>query len=47
MIGYVQGMSYLASVLLLYVDEEEDAFICLANLINRPTTTDFYQLQVS
>lgn len=43
-IGYVQGMSYLAAMLLLYMDEDQ-AFICLANLIDRRGNLDFYGLQ--
>jgi hypothetical protein len=34
-IGYVQGMSYLAAVMLLYMDTFP-AFCCLANLLNSP-----------
>jgi len=34
-IGYVQGMSYLAAVMLLYMDTFP-AFCCLANLLNTP-----------
>jgi hypothetical protein len=39
------GMSYLAAVLLLYL-EEMPAFIALANLLDRRVTMDFYGLQV-
>lgn len=31
-IGYVQGMSYIGAILLLYMEKEE-AFICLSNLL--------------
>ncbi|XRB21580.1 TBC1 domain family protein [Pseudoscourfieldia marina] len=34
-VGYVQGMSYLAGMLLLYCRDEATAFLCLANLLNR------------
>merc|ERR1719431_2189768 len=40
-IGYVQGMSFLAAVLILNLDEAE-AFIMFANLINRPVLSAFY-----
>jgi hypothetical protein len=32
-IGYSQGMSFLAAVLLLYLDETVDAFACFANML--------------
>ncbi|XP_066154904.1 TBC1 domain family member 12-like [Euwallacea fornicatus] len=34
-IGYVQGMSYIAAILILNMDAC-DAFICFANLLNQP-----------
>lgn len=34
-VGYVQGMSFLAAILILNMEPVE-AFICFANLINRP-----------
>ncbi|GJQ67719.1 hypothetical protein Trydic_g16540 [Trypoxylus dichotomus] len=34
-VGYVQGMSYIAAVLILNM-EQLDAFICFANLLNKP-----------
>lgn len=34
-VGYVQGMSYIAAILILNM-EQYDAFICFANLLNRP-----------
>lgn len=34
-VGYVQGMSYIAAVLILNMDQY-DAFVCFANLLNRP-----------
>ena len=43
-IGYVQGMSYLAAILLLYLDDFE-AFTCLANLLNRPVHMSFYKME--
>jgi len=43
-VGYVQGMSYLAAVLLLYMDEL-DAFKCLVNILNRRNNMDFYLLK--
>ena len=43
-VGYVQGMSYLAAVLLLYMDEL-NAFKCLVNILNRRNNMDFYLLK--
>lgn len=43
-IGYVQGMSYLAAILLLYLDDYT-AFTCLANLLNRPVHMAFYKME--
>lgn len=34
-VGYVQGMSYIAAILILNM-EQYDAFICFANLLNQP-----------
>lgn len=34
----VQGMSYVAAIFLLYM-EEFDTFCCMANLLNRPVRT--------
>ncbi|XP_044268915.1 TBC1 domain family member 12-like isoform X2 [Tribolium madens] len=34
-VGYVQGMSYIAAILILNMDPF-DAFICFANLLNQP-----------
>lgn len=42
-IGYVQGMSFLAAVLLLNM-EAGDAFISLANLLNRPSYLAFFRV---
>lgn len=42
-VGYVQGMSFMASMLLLNMDVV-DAFICLANLLNRPVHLAFYRM---
>lgn len=44
-IGYVQGMSYLAAILLLYLDDSA-AFSCLANLLNRSVQMAFYKMDV-
>jgi TBC1 domain family member 14 len=43
-IGYVQGMSYLAAILLLYLDPFP-AFCGLCNLLNRPCQLAFYRLE--
>ena len=42
-VGYVQGMSFLAAVLLLNM-EASDAFICLANLLNRSSYLAFFRV---
>eukprot|EP01134_Creolimax_fragrantissima_P003958 CFRG3958T1 len=43
-VGYVQGMSFLACMLLLNM-EEDDAFICFVNMMNRPLLSSFYQME--
>uniref|UniRef100_A0A8C4WSY8 TBC1 domain family, member 12b n=1 Tax=Eptatretus burgeri TaxID=7764 RepID=A0A8C4WSY8_EPTBU len=45
-IGYVQGMSFLAAVLLLNLDVEE-AFITFANLLNKPCQLVFFRVDHS
>lgn len=45
-VGYIQGMSFIAAVLLLYTDGV-DAFTCFANLLNRPFLFHFFQLDQS
>ncbi|CAH1396413.1 unnamed protein product [Nezara viridula] len=42
-VGYVQGMSFIAAVLILNMDPPE-AFACFANLLNRPCHRAFYSL---
>ena len=42
-VGYVQGMSFLAAVLLLNMDAC-DAFVALANLLNRPSYLAFFRV---
>lgn len=42
-VGYVQGMSFLAAVLLLNM-EPSDAFICFANLLNKPCQLAFFRV---
>lgn len=44
-VGYVQGMSYLAAVFLLNLDEYH-AFICLANLLNNPCYMVFFSMNM-
>eukprot|EP01135_Chromosphaera_perkinsii_P004886 Nk52_evm6s303 gene=Nk52_evmTU6s303 len=43
-IGYVQGMSFIASMLLLNM-EFMDAFKCIANLLNRPILIAFFSMK--
>eukprot|EP01100_Stratorugosa_tubuloviscum_P004226 TRINITY_DN204_c3_g1_i1.p1 TRINITY_DN204_c3_g1~~TRINITY_DN204_c3_g1_i1.p1 ORF type:complete len:206 (+),score=57.87 TRINITY_DN204_c3_g1_i1:591-1208(+) len=45
-IGYVQGMSYITAVFLLYLDPA-DAFICLANILQRPIFFSFYSMDAN
>jgi hypothetical protein len=42
-VGYIQGMSYIAAVLLLYMDVH-DAFSCFANLLSTHFYFDFFRL---
>jgi len=42
-VGYVQGMSFIAAVLLLNMDVA-DAFITFTNLLNRPCQVAFFRL---
>ena len=39
----VQGMSFIAAVLLLNMDDI-DTFICFANLLNKPCEVAFFRL---
>ncbi|CUG91735.1 Hypothetical protein, putative [Bodo saltans] len=43
-IGYVQGMSYLAAMLLLHVPDDKAAFVALANLLNKGHFRFFYSV---
>lgn len=46
-IGYSQGMSFLAAVLLLYVDDTADAFACFANmLLHKSCFLHFYSMKM-
>ncbi|KHJ46764.1 TBC domain protein [Trichuris suis] len=45
-VGYVQGMSFVAAVLLLNLDHFE-AFVAFCNLLNRPTLLAFFRVQQS
>lgn len=42
-VGYVQGMSFIAAILLLNMDVA-DAFVCFANLLNRPCQVTFFRM---
>eukprot|EP01087_Luapelamoeba_hula_P011202 TRINITY_DN3015_c0_g2_i4.p1 TRINITY_DN3015_c0_g2~~TRINITY_DN3015_c0_g2_i4.p1 ORF type:complete len:835 (-),score=195.61 TRINITY_DN3015_c0_g2_i4:29-2533(-) len=44
-IGYVQGMSYVAALMLLNMDEFT-AFCCIANLLNRHIFVVFYRMDM-
>jgi len=45
-LGYVQGMSFIAAILLLNLEEAE-AFIVFANLVNRPLLAAFYRVDTA
>jgi len=45
-LGYVQGMSFIAAILLLNLDEA-DAFVVFANLVNRPLLAAFYRVDTT
>ncbi|XP_067258279.1 TBC1 domain family member 14 isoform X2 [Chanodichthys erythropterus] len=45
-VGYVQGMSFIAAVLILNMDTV-DAFIAFANLLNKPCQMAFYRVEHS
>ncbi|XP_077115085.1 TBC1 domain family member 12 isoform X3 [Ranitomeya variabilis] len=45
-VGYVQGMSFIAAVLILNL-EEADAFIAFANLLNKPCQLAFFRVDHS
>ena len=34
-IGYVQGMNYIAAMLLMHIQDEESVFWCIIYLLNR------------
>lgn len=43
-IGYVQGMSYIAALLLIYLPAYP-AFVCLCNIMNSPSVLGLYRLE--
>ena len=43
-VGYVQGMSYIAAVLLMNIGNTYQAFMCLANLLNQQMYFQFYTM---
>jgi hypothetical protein len=44
-IGYVQGMSYVAAMILLNTGTTESAFITFANLLNSELYFNIYRMQ--
>lgn len=46
-VGYVQGMSFLAAVLLLNIGDTATCFQCLANMLSNSTYFDFYRLDMT
>jgi len=45
-IGYVQGMSYVAAALLLYMNHF-DAFVCFTNLLHSPFMTSVCRIELA
>jgi hypothetical protein len=45
-LGYVQGMSYVCGMCLMYL-EEFDAFVALAHILSRPLLLSFYTMDVA
>lgn len=43
-VGYVQGMSYLAAMILLFIPDELIAFQCFASLMSRHICFDLFRL---
>lgn len=43
----VQGMSFIAAVLILNMDTAADAFVAFANLLNRPCQLAFFRVDHS
>lgn len=41
-LGYVQGMNYLAAVLLLYIEDEVKVFWCMVSLLFRKNWREIY-----
>ena len=41
-IGYVQGMSYLAAVVLIHIEDEQRSFQTFANLMLKTPMMPFY-----
>ncbi|KAM3184154.1 hypothetical protein ACTXT7_008945 [Hymenolepis weldensis] len=46
-LGYLQGMSFIAGILLIVMDDIYTAFIAFATLMNRPSFYAFYSLDES
>lgn len=46
-LGYLQGMSFIAAILLIVMDDIYSAFIAFASLMNRPSFYAFYGLDES
>jgi TBC1 domain family member 14 len=46
-LGYVQGMSYLAALLLLNLDTTEEAFIAFSNILYKDRYFTLYRLDVN
>ena len=43
-IGYVQGMSYIACMLILNISDNFEQFVCFANIICTPFCLDIFDV---
>eukprot|EP01113_Clastostelium_recurvatum_P041358 TRINITY_DN655_c1_g1_i4.p1 TRINITY_DN655_c1_g1~~TRINITY_DN655_c1_g1_i4.p1 ORF type:complete len:588 (-),score=175.45 TRINITY_DN655_c1_g1_i4:221-1984(-) len=46
-LGYVQGMSYLAAMLMLHIHDEYDAFVAFANLLEKDFMQALFRLDMA
>lgn len=46
-IGYVQGMNYIAGMLLMHIQDEEQVFWCLLYIMNRKNWRCIYKHELS
>ena len=46
-IGYVQGMNYIAGMLLMHINDEEQVFWCILYIMNRKNWRCIYMQEMS